>query len=1279
MRFIANGPSIPHRLLLARDEGRVVFFCGAGVSKARAKLPNFFELARKVIKSLGAQPDSKAVKLLKLAKKIDPAIGVPGIVSADRIFGLLERDFLQKDIEEKVGLALKPKKNCDVSAHRILIDLARTKEGRVRIVTTNFDRLFNECDSDLRHWLPPCLPDPSRPSDLDGVIYLHGRASEKYTVAEGNGFVLSSSEFGRAYLSDGWATKFIRDVLEKFVVVFVGYSADDPPVQYLLEALRKTSGKLDGVYAFQSGNSDDAVARWVNKGIEAIPYDDSNSHSALWETLEAWAIRARDPDLWTDSIIELALRGPEALLPHERGQVAHVVSTIDGMRKFSQSEPSPPAEWLCVFDRNMRYAKPGYQIQRMDEQGPFVNPFDSYGLDSDIVPPSIAPDDHNTRKAPPGSWDAFALNALDRSTLIDANLSTLRGHWAVNSPQLTRRIELLGDWIAKVSDQPATVWWAAHQSALHSYVKNQIRLQLERPECQSTPEIRKAWRFLFDSRSGSSVDFDGHWYGLAAQIKKDDWDSMTVRQFAEISRPYFEYGPVYWYGPKPPRDNELQSHSFYKCDVKYPDGHERLDIPAAWIAETIKALRYNLEHALALETEIGGYGLMNISPICHDEFKDGETFSRTYGLSKAVIEFALIFERLINLDVEKARREYTAWPIDDDTIFARLRIWALGFPEVIPPEQFERTVASISDNAFWDARHQRDLLIVLKRRWNDIPEQSRSLIEARILGGPSKWETETDTKFEERSAWAILDRIHWFLGEGCVLSVDPKELKKRLGPIAPNWQESYAAKAAESREGRGGWVKTETEHSELLEVELASLLSVAQEKSGRTEDFLVENDPFAGLVISRPVRAFTALVLATKRFEYPQRYWEKFLYSQARKDDRPRLVIAIARRLAQIPLHQLGEIIHAATEWLSKVVKILAFSDRDAFDCIVKRLVDALKSHSALGSSQVIRGSREPDWVTEAINAPIGKIAEALFKDPRIDNLQKDAGLPVTWLAHVRELLTLEGEMRRHCLVIMFYRINWFDHKAPTWTSQNLLCALEGRNELDHDAAWAGLLWRGQMLSAKLFMLLKPMILKLVVSRLSSKREYENVLASMMLSAWAKIMPETKRTGLSDDEFRSLLIKANDGFRLAVLRQLENSISRSVEEDAQKNLNLMILMLSDVWPRQISARSSAVCARLTDFAFSSDENFNKIADAVLPLLTKIESERLRIPRLYMERNSIPKRYPEKTLAILATVLPDNVSAWPYGIDSILIQIGEADNRLSTDERLIELMRRWAAR
>jgi hypothetical protein len=404
MRFLADGPSIPDELLVARDEGSVIFFCGAGVSRARVQLPDFWGLARAVLNELGVKPEHDARKLIELAHEIESREGIGGLISADRIFGLLERDFLDRDIEAAVAKALKPSRNVDLSAHRILLDLGRTPTGTVRLITTNFDLLFEAADATLRGWSPPNLPDP-RHINLEGIVHLHGQVDEKYSGAIGNGFVLTSSNFGRAYLSDGWATQFIRELLNKYLIVFVGYTADDPPVQYLLEALNRTSGEKNGIYAFQSGSADYAESRWRHKGVRPIAYDPRESHRALWETLSAWAERASNPDAWQDQIVELAKKGPAALRPHERGKVVHLISTIQGARRFATSNEPPPAEWLCVFDRNTRYLTPG-KTGEYNEESSYFDPFDSYGLDSDPLPLVLDPDNRfATRTVPEDAVD----------------------------------------------------------------------------------------------------------------------------------------------------------------------------------------------------------------------------------------------------------------------------------------------------------------------------------------------------------------------------------------------------------------------------------------------------------------------------------------------------------------------------------------------------------------------------------------------------------------------------------------------------------------------------------------------------------------------------------------------------------------------------------------------------------------------------------------------------------------------------------------------------------
>ena len=313
MRFITTGPSIPDDLLVARDEGRVVFICGAGVSQARASLPDFAQLTRHVIETLGVTAQDPARRLLDAAEELDKITGTTGIISADRVFGLLERDFSIRDIEQAVAKALKPVTAPDLSAHRIMLDLARLPDGRVRIVTTNFDLLFEACDSTLQCCRPPRLPDPRRDNEFEGIIHLHGHVDSMYQSAEGDGFVLSSAGFGRAYLAEGWATSFIRSILDQYVVVFVGYAADDPPVHYLLEALNSYQKSLAGVYAFQAGNAGDAEAKWKQKGAYPIAYDEADKHKALWDTFAAWAGRAKDPNAWFGEVISMARKGPEAL------------------------------------------------------------------------------------------------------------------------------------------------------------------------------------------------------------------------------------------------------------------------------------------------------------------------------------------------------------------------------------------------------------------------------------------------------------------------------------------------------------------------------------------------------------------------------------------------------------------------------------------------------------------------------------------------------------------------------------------------------------------------------------------------------------------------------------------------------------------------------------------------------------------------------------------------------------------------------------------------------
>jgi hypothetical protein len=49
--------------------------------------------------------------------------------------------------------------------------------------------------------------------------------------------VLTDADFGRAYLTEGWARRFLLDMFRTHTILFVGYSHDDVVMHYLSRAL----------------------------------------------------------------------------------------------------------------------------------------------------------------------------------------------------------------------------------------------------------------------------------------------------------------------------------------------------------------------------------------------------------------------------------------------------------------------------------------------------------------------------------------------------------------------------------------------------------------------------------------------------------------------------------------------------------------------------------------------------------------------------------------------------------------------------------------------------------------------------------------------------------------------------------------------------------------------------------------------------------------------------------------------------------------------------------
>jgi hypothetical protein len=832
----------------------------------------------------------------------------------------------------------------------------------------------------------------------------------------------------------------------------------------------------------------------------------------------------------------------------------------------------------------------------------------------------------------------------------------------------------------KVADQPASVWWAASQFGLHPDIQERIQWQLERSQRDVGSVTRQAWRYLFEAWKKNRGDFHRDWYELKAAIDKGGWNSAVIRKFAAINRPYLKVKRNYWGGPKPPQwEKDIRIQDMLQLDVEYPEPIDDANVPDEWLAFAVRELRKNLEHALQLESELGGYGLNNIGPIIPDDAPDGDRYGRTHGLSGSIISFSSLFERLIKFDITSAKQELEVWSVNDDTIFSRLRIWASGKSELVSAQAFGPVIAELSDDAFWNSYHQRDLLLVLAKRWRDLREQTRKEIENRLIQGRTKWDGEDDAEFEEHKAWATLNRLRWFANKGCKFTFDLDAETKKLQGFTTEWKPEYAEKAAKSMEGRGGFVKTETEHSALLDEPLDSILAKARELSGKAEDFLVKNDPFAGLSAEHPVRAFSALTVAAKRDKYPKWAWRTFLNAEARKSDKPKFSALIAERISRYPNDAVAEFVRPASDWILNISQHLSYSFPQSFERIISKLINVLRSQPPGSNSAIIRGNKELDWTMEAINAPVGKIAEALFNDPRKNDLEVGGGFPADWLLSVDNLLSLNGDLRCHALVIFAHNMNWFYAIDPIWTEAYMLSVLDKGDESDRFAIWSGFFWGAKVPNQKLYMRLKPNLLAFANKRSMPRRGYGEVLAGIILAGWGSTHEETGERCISNAEMHDALLHTDDEFRSHILWQVERWSEAKENATGEKWYVMLPELLRDVWPRQKSAKTPKISARLCDLAFSNVERFPEIAEIVLPLLTTIDRDYLMLPNLRKSKDNIVDLYPQQTLVLLHAVLPDNVTAWPYGIEATLKRIGEADESLRLDERLLELNRKWNSR
>ncbi|MHC2570002.1 SIR2 family protein [Rhizobium leguminosarum] len=359
-RFIANGPFVPDELVQQLEEDRVVSFCGAGIS-AGGGLPGFRDLVEHCYDELS----------VPVPAKNDPMWGWP-----DRMLGSLEIDFPDQMRQKVVARLDLPA--TDLAMHRALLKLARLRNSTdgYRLVTTNFDLFFEQAKAnmalDVGFHSAPILPIPRNDHSASwrSIVYLHGRLQP----GEGNQhLVLTSADFGRAYLTDAWAARFVARLFAEFTVLFIGYSLNDPVLRYMTDAFAAEDAttrrgfKRSPAYIFvpHKGTQPPDPKSYRQRQLEPIFYREAYHHRALKNTLLEWAKARTDYLASIGSIVRRnGPRLPSALTPSTSSNLVWAICSRPdqglGARFFADLTPPAPVEWLAQFEERDTQVQKAY-------------------------------------------------------------------------------------------------------------------------------------------------------------------------------------------------------------------------------------------------------------------------------------------------------------------------------------------------------------------------------------------------------------------------------------------------------------------------------------------------------------------------------------------------------------------------------------------------------------------------------------------------------------------------------------------------------------------------------------------------------------------------------------------------------------------------------------------------------------------------------------------------------------------------------------------------------
>jgi hypothetical protein len=1063
MQFVPNGPDIPNALLQAHEEGKVVFFCGAGISYP-AGLPLFEGLVDEIYKSIGtvqSKTEAEAYKRWQYDTTLD----------------LLERRVPGQRLTVRKALAesLKPnlEKKGATTTHAALLDLARSRDGALRLVTTNFDRIFNHLIShnklSITEYNAPCLPIPKN-SRWNGLVYLHGLLPTEIEEHALNQLVITSGDFGLAYLTERWAARFVSDLFQNFIVCFVGYRINDPVLRYLMDALaadRRLGEFTPQAYAFGSYSTDEKAEaeyrepqqqiEWEAKGVVPILYDGANRHSALHETLKIWAQTYRDGIQGKESIVtEYALTKPSASTQQDDyvGRMIWALSDRSGKpaKRFAEFDPVPQIEWLEAFSENC------FSHSDLSQFGipPFQKPDGSlkFSLIHRPVNYSQAPWMMLTSHGASGSnWD-IVMNHL---------ASWLMRH--LNNPQLllwlTERGGRLQNQLVRM------VEWQLDRFAELEREGNITKLadiRISSPDAIPSPPMRTLWRLLIAGRVKLSQD-NLDLYSWRTKLDRDGLTTTLRFELRELLAPKIKLKNPLSFSWDEDDATEITRENikrFIDWDVVLSANHVNDSIGdlqklAAWskvLPDLLCDIQQLLRDALDLQRELGeaddlndrsNWGLPSISPPWQNQH-----LNDWVSLIELLRDAWLAVQKLHPIRATKIAHD---WFEQTYPTFKRLALYAATQDENITGDEWVSWL--LVDDCWWlwtsDTRRETMRLLVLQAQ--NLTSAERQRLESAILAGPPRkmygedLDSEDWQKSQAHEIWLYLAKLE---SSGCVLGNDAAQKLTDLSAAYPSWK-----LAKDESDEFSSWVSCtgDPDFEERYPIgrvprQLDELV-IWLRQDNKTDPF--HRNDWRNVCEEKFATVVRALCILSQESFWPSHYWKEALYTWSDEKRVQHCWRYVAPLVAKMPDELLLTLNHSVTWWLESASKKKLNCHEDLF-------FDLCRRYLAIDYPDNV--DRDGDAFSLAMNDPIGHITQTVIKIWFLRQPNDGDGIPDDIKPLLTKLCGLEKAQYRHGRVILASRLISLFRIDHTWTEQYLLPFLNWqRSESEARAAWIGFLW----------------------------------------------------------------------------------------------------------------------------------------------------------------------------------------------------------------------------